>query len=80
MHKRVLGCPIFLAVVFLAWGGLLTVYGVEEYEWLQTPYELSLFVIIPLAAFICIWLSFFAKDEEIQTLNLKDSPQEGKKI
>ena len=75
MHRRVLGCPIFISVIFLAWGGLLTVYGVEEYEWLQTPYELSLFVIIPLAAYIFIRLTFLAKDEEIQTLNLKDPPQ-----
>jgi hypothetical protein len=28
---------ILIAVIFLAWGGLLTVYGVEEYEWLQRP-------------------------------------------
>jgi hypothetical protein len=71
MHKRVLGCPIFIAVLFLMGGGLFEVYGVEGNEWLRTPYMISLFVILPLAAVICIRLTL-AEDDEIQSLNLKD--------
>ena len=80
MHKRVLGCPIFIAVIFLAWGSLLEIYREEGNKWLQKFYVPSLFIIIPLVAYFCIRLTFLAEDEEIQTLNLKDSPQQKKEL
>ena|ERR1043165_106744 len=70
MHKRVLGCPFLIFVIFLLWGGFFEVYAMEGNEWLRTPYTISVFVILPLAGYIAVRLSL-AKDEEIQTLNLK---------
>ena len=78
MHKRVLGCSILCFVLFLSVSLYAGSYFEEKDSWIREPLGYALPIIIPVAFYIAYRLSI-AKDEEIQTLNLKESPDERKR-